>query len=580
MKRLNIRLKSKFMLVFCSLMLLSVATVLTTSVYVFHRYEKELYRDTSLVLNMSVDSIEQKLSAVDTASSYVVMGNAVQDILQNEELDFSTREPVYSFGQAYQALNDLLLNYYGQLSCVRSAAVCVNGKSFGIGDAYAMENTLVEELAMEVPGVGSKPVLYESEGRLFYVRNIVNMREMNMRPLGLLVLQIDLQSIVSDSLKSRKNLNYQPDIAIFSKNGDVLFTSFTGEEEKIQFQPTENGYQICRLEGRDYFVSYATHSAFDLSYTMYLPFDSVTRSMRLLNALTFAVAVLAILVNTLFCSRFVSQIIQQFNMLVTKMHLFQAGRYEELDRYRSNNRKDEVGYLDRSFDKMVGEVKRLVKENYLTKIAKQEAQLKSLQNQIDPHFLFNILQTINWKAKTGKQEEISHITESLGKILRYTLYKKEAWVPLREELEIVEGYVSIQKYRYGEWLSVLTEVPKKWGEAMIPPMALQNLTENSIKHALENMLEPCVVKIGALDSGEDLLLFVEDNGPGISEETLKKLRDPVESDEEIGLINIKKRLSLLLGERYTLSVYNTGRGTRAEILLPKPENEKERRERK
>lgn len=95
MKRLNIRLKSKFMLVFCSLMLLSVATVLTTSVYVFHRYEKELYRDTSLVLNISVDSIEQKLSAVDTASSYVVMGNAVQDILQNEELDFSTREPVY-----------------------------------------------------------------------------------------------------------------------------------------------------------------------------------------------------------------------------------------------------------------------------------------------------------------------------------------------------------------------------------------------------------------------------------------------------------------------------------------------------
>lgn len=573
------RLKSEFMLVFCSLMLLSVATVLTTSVYVFHQYEKELYRDTSLVLNMSVDSIEQELSAVDTASSYVVMGNAVQNMLQNEELDFSTREPVYSFGRAYQALNDLLLNYYGQLSCVRSAAVCVNGKSFGIGDAYAMENTLVEELAMAVSGVGSKPVLYESEGKLFYVRNIVNMREMNMRPLGLLVLQIDLQSIVSDSLKSRKNLNYQPDIVIFSKNGDVLFTSFTGAEEKGQFQPTENGYQICRMEGRDYFVSYATHSAFGLSYTMYLPFDSVARSLRLLNVLTFAVAVLAILVNTLFCSRFVSQIIQQFNVLVTKMHLFQAGRYEELDRYRSDNRKDEVGYLDRSFDQMVGEVKRLVKENYLTKIAKQEAQLKSLQNQIDPHFLFNILQTINWKAKTGKQEEISHITESLGKILRYTLYKKEALVPLREELEIVEGYVSIQKYRYGERLIVLTEVPKKWGEAMIPPMALQNLTENSIKHALENMLEPCVVKIGALDSGEDLLLFVEDNGPGISEETLKKLRDPVEADEGIGLINIKKRLSLLLGERYTLSVYNTGRGTRAEILLPKPENEKERRER-
>ena len=83
----------------------------------------------------------------------------------------------------------------------------------------------------------------------------------------------------------------------------MLFTSFTGAEEKVQFQPTENGYQICRMEGRDYFVSYATHSAFGLSYTMYLPFDSVARSLRLLNALTFAVAVLAILVNTLFAMR-------------------------------------------------------------------------------------------------------------------------------------------------------------------------------------------------------------------------------------------------------------------------------------
>ncbi len=235
-----------------------------------------------------------------------------------------------------------------------------------------------------------------------------------------------------------------------------------------------------------------------------------------------------------------------------------------------------MGYLNRSFDKMAGDVKRLVEENYLTKIAVQEAQLKSLQNQIDPHFLFNILQTINWKAKTGKQEEISHITEALGKILRYTLYKKETLVPLREELEIVEGYVSIQKYRYGERLSVLIEAPKKWGGAMIPPMALQNLAENSIKHALENMLEPCVIRIGAGESGDELLLFVEDNGPGIDEDTLKKLENPAGADEGIGLINIRKRLSLLLGERYTLRVYNTGRGTRAELLLPKPGDEKGR----
>lgn len=576
MKLLNIRLKPKFMLVFCSLMLFSVVTVLATSVYVFRQYEEELYRNTSQFLNMSIDSIEQELSAVDKTSAYVVTGDVVQDILRDPGLDFSTREPVYPFGRAYLSLNDLLLNHYGRLPYVLSAAVCVNGKSLGIGDAYALEAALIEELTLEASKGGGRPVLHESGGRLFYVRSIVSMREMNMRPIGLLALQIDLQRIVSDSLKSRENLNYQPEIVIFSKNGGLLFTSFTEAGEEFRVQPAENGYRVCRLEGRDYFVSYATHSAFGMSYAMYLPFDSVARSLRLLRALTFVAAVLVMLVNTLFCSKLVSQIIQQFNVLVTKMRLFQAGRYEELDRYRSDNRKDEVGYLNRSFDKMAGDVKRLVEENYLTKIAVQEAQLKSLQNQIDPHFLFNILQTINWKAKTGKQEEISHITEALGKILRYTLYKKETLVPLREELEIVEGYVSIQKYRYGERLSVLIEAPKKWGGAMIPPMALQNLAENSIKHALENMLEPCVIRIGAGESGDELLLFVEDNGPGIDEDTLKKLENPAGADEGIGLINIRKRLSLLLGERYTLRVYNTGRGTRAELLLPKPGDEKGR----
>ena len=140
------------MLVFCSLMLLSVATVLTTSVYVFHRYEKELYRDTSLVLNMSVDSIEQKLSAVDTASSYVLMGNAVQDILQKRGVGFFhqgaglfIRTSLSGIERsAFELLWSAFLRTFGGGLC--------QWKSFGIGDAYAMENTLVEELAMEVPG--------------------------------------------------------------------------------------------------------------------------------------------------------------------------------------------------------------------------------------------------------------------------------------------------------------------------------------------------------------------------------------------------------------------------------------------
>ncbi|MCI9225721.1 MAG: sensor histidine kinase [Acutalibacter sp.] len=562
----NIRLKPKFMIVFCSLLLVSVLTVLSTSMYVFHQYERELYRNTSQFLNMSIDSIESEFSAIDKTSSYVVTGDAVQEMLGDSMLDFNAREPVFPFSKAYRALNDLLLNHYGQLPYVLLAAVCVDGKSFGIGDAYKLEQGIIDELSAVVLESYGKPILHQTGGELFYVRNIMNMRGMSLRPIGVLVLQVDLEKIVADALKSRENLNYQPQIVIFSQEGERLFSSSPDAGQEYEYQPTENEYRILRIDEKDYFVSYATYSSFGLKYAMYLPFDTVASSLRLMNTLTLAVAVLIMLINTLFCSKLVSQIVQQFDLLVMKMQLFQAGRYEELDRYRSDSRRDELGYLNSSFDKMVRDVRRLVEENYLTKIAIQEAQLKSLQNQIDPHFLFNILQTISWKAKMGKQDEISQITEALGKILRYTLHKTEALVPLSEELEIVWRYISIQKYRYGDRLSVEICIPPKWHGVPIPPMALQNLVENSIKHALENMLEPCVIHIGAAEHDKCLQLFVEDNGPGIDSEVLQKLEEP---GGGIGLNNIRRRLALLLGEQYTMKIYNTGHGTRVELLLPK-----------
>lgn len=563
----NIKLKPKFMIVFCSLMLISVLTVLLTAICVFHQYEKELYRNTSQFLNMSIDSIESNLSAIDKTSSYVIIGDAVQEMLGNSRLDFSTREPVFPFGQAYRAMNDLLLNYYGHMPYVLSASVMIDRKSFGIGDAYTMSQGLIDELSEVASENGGRPVWHQTQSGLFYVRTIVDMREMSLRPIGVLALQIDLHRIVD--LESRINLNYQPQIVIFSQEGKMLYSSFTGAVEECVQQPDENAYRTLRLDGKDYFVSYATYSAFGMKYALYLPFDAVASSLRLMNMLTLVVAALIMLVNTLFCSKLVSQIIQQFDVLVKKMRLFQAERYDELARYHSSSRKDELGYLNRSFDKMVCDVRRLVEENYLTKIAIQEDQLKSLQNQINPHFLFNILQTINWKAKMVKQEEISQITEALGKILRYTLYKKEVLVCLSEELEIVRSYISIQKYRYVERLRVCIDVSERWGRVPIPPMVLQNLVENSIKHALENMLEPCVIYIGAAECDGGLMISVEDNGPGIDSEVLQKIEQQDEADGGIGLTNIRRRLALLLGEQYTVEICNTGRGTRVEIILPK-----------
>ena len=118
-----------------------------------------------------------------------------------------------------------------------------------------------------------------------------------------------------------------------------------------------------------------------------------------------------------------------FEALVKKMHLFQEGRLELLSTGEYADRKDELGYLHRSFDEMAVDFRRLVEDNYLKQLSVKDAQIKALQAQINPHFLFNVLQTIHWRAKAAGQEDISQITEALGKILRYTLKEQGAVCP-------------------------------------------------------------------------------------------------------------------------------------------------------
>lgn len=216
---------------------------------------------------------------------------------------------------------------------------------------------------------------------------------------------------------------------------------------------------------------------------------------------------------------------------------------------------------------------------------KRQAQYLALQNQINPHFLYNTLESIRGEALIAGLEGVADMTEALAKFFRYTITKVENLVSVEEELDNCETYFGIQKYRFGDRLQLHIEYePEEWAQIMncrIPKLTLQPILENSIIHGTELKIGTGNLYICFSRTQDRLLIRISDDGVGMDEETLTKLNrklgrsaGPLASQEEekqggIALVNVNNRIHLIFGDEYGIHVYSVPQsGTDVEITLP------------
>lgn len=238
---------------------------------------------------------------------------------------------------------------------------------------------------------------------------------------------------------------------------------------------------------------------------------------------------------------------------------------------------DEIEEIYHNFNGMVQEVQRLMQEHYKLGKEVKMAEVRALQAQINPHFLYNTLESINWRAKAVNNREISLMTESLGSLLRATLSNKKSLVTLSYELNLILSYITIQQIRFEERLDYREQVPDGLKNALIPPLTLQPLVENAIHYALEEMTETCYITILAAETdktgknGERCIrISVTNSGSSFDEDLLELLKQHKKqpSRSGIGLLNIDKRIKLLFGEDYGLSLFNQEDCAVASITIP------------
>ena len=234
--------------------------------------------------------------------------------------------------------------------------------------------------------------------------------------------------------------------------------------------------------------------------------------------------------------------------------------------------QNEIARLSTAFNMMITEIKHLMEQNVEEQRQKRKSELRALQAQINPHFLYNTLDSIIWMAEWGKTKEVVLMTSSLAKLLRQSISNQNELVRVEEEVEYTRSYLTIQKMRYKDKLEYDIQVsPEALGQK-IPKLVLQPLVENAIYHGIKYKEGKGVVQIEGQLEQKELILRISDDGIGMTEEQLAKIFEKRETDirkNGVGVLNVHERIQLYYGKDYGLRFSSTlGEGTVVEVHIP------------
>jgi two-component system, sensor histidine kinase YesM len=234
---------------------------------------------------------------------------------------------------------------------------------------------------------------------------------------------------------------------------------------------------------------------------------------------------------------------------------------------------DEIGHLGNSFNTMLIEIRKLIDAVYREQKSKRKAELKILQAQIKPHFLYNTLDTIHWMVKKYGADDVIDVINALTSLFRIGLSKGNEVIRVSEEIEHVRSYLFIQKVRYRQLLNYEIAAEDQVQSLYVQKIILQPIVENAIYHGIKPNKVPGTIEIKVELKEDKLILTVTDNGCGIPEEQLQAINEALENDSTekmgYGLFNVNERIRLSYGKEFGITLNSeTGVGTVVEIRLP------------
>ncbi|WP_127837520.1 cache domain-containing sensor histidine kinase [Clostridium prolinivorans] len=359
-------------------------------------------------------------------------------------------------------------------------------------------------------------------------------------------------------------------IALLDNAGNAVFqyANFPNAKENYRLTPQElQGSSLNKGRTSKYVVESTGLSSVAWTAYLYRPVEIVSAPANNITFIVVCIVFLSLLIILLACVMSSKVIVRPLRALHNNMKLIEQG---DLTITVKQTSSDEIGHLIQAFSHMVERLKYLIDEVLRSKIALQEYEMKALQAQINPHFLYNSLSLINGKAIMTGQEDISQMAQLLSTFYRTTLNKGKNLISVKDELQNTRSYAEIQKMMHSDSFDIVYDIDESMYSYTMPNLLLQPIVENAILHGIDHKETPDrgVLTISCYQEEDRLIFKVMDNGCGMTEDQCEAIL--TSESPGYGIHNVHHRVQLYYGSEYGLRYNSTkGRGTCATLTIPK-----------
>lgn len=565
----------------------NVFFVMVLAVFSLHlcnnAYNELLYKAVAENLTHSAYTISDSLNSIVNMSSSIIAAPEIQTSLSN----IIRMNDRVAWTNANRIINNSLQTYYSSVRGNGASFMMIQNKYFNNSTYIVWRNKLSEErfqaaidAAASKEGAAAWIPADPGSNALLISREIREIDHLSLAPLGTLIVYVDLNNIIEKATAAANQYSDSRYVLCSGKQRIYMPEGFPDPLADKLISSSSQKYQILKLKGHTYFTVHNTIPGYNMDYYGLVPYDEVMGTLKTTLLSSFLSLFAGVCFIIVISNILIRSILRHFQILLQKMDQFSQDEAALLStKYDSEyaHRKDEIGRLHQGFEQMTKRIQNLVNTNYVNELLARDAQIKALESQINPHFLYNTLESINWRAKAVNNREISLMTESLGTLLRATLSNKQSLVTLAYERNLIQSYITIQQIRFEERLDYKAEIPDELNDALLPPLTLQPLVENAIHYALEEITETCYITVQAAiqeEAGENrercIRISVTNSGSSFDDNLLELLKQnrkqPTRSG--IGLLNIDKRIKLLFGEHYGLSLSNQEDCAVASVTIP------------
>ncbi len=551
MRRMN--LKSKLIWTYC---LITTIPLLFLASFMVGRMTKEAQRDT---VSYAIQSSSQVGDAMDV---YVDIFRELMDYLI---LSMESEASLPSARELMIRRHESIISTYPEI--VGIAVADEDDTFIGTGMNRISRDYLGnEEWFLKAPERGKGiSILNSSEGKIVITNEAYSADQLfSIMGTGMIngKKTVILMDIKKDVLKSLiESVSVSPDSFVFilDQNGDIVYTPVNPvvywlDEKSLSIGDGQQ--DNISIDGNNYLISVSEGKLTNWKFISVTSLKEQEQNVLRMYVISFVSAILALILVVLISMALAESFNKPIKQLKDKMQLVEQG---DLSVRANLEYEDEIGTLGKNFDHMLDYMNTLVEDIQTEKQRTLQARLKSLQEQIKPHFLYNTLDTINWMAREHGATDVVRMVEALTNMFRLGLSQGKDFITVKEEIEHVKNYLYIQSVRYEDKLTYVIDASEDCLKIVIPKLILQPLVENAIYHGIKLKKGGGEIRISAKKENGQLILSVYDTGAGMSREELNSLRQSIEDIKNgksgsFGMTYVIERLKLYANEGFDIEV--------------------------